>query len=1072
MMLRLKISALFLPVLALFSCGRAPSPEVVREERTLLVVTDPEAPPGAGGQALLDLLPDLSRKAGFRYVQADTYDWLEEDSLRQFSALLLIDVREDSLRLWQRTSIERYVQAGNGLILLDTSAVVPYSWHWHARAMADTLAVDPKGPAGTFYRSHAFDGGRLVRLDTIFPASPGDKILDELADAVNYAIGDNKYDYSRVSSLPAPRWDQFTVTVLDDDIYEPMEMVVLPFGDVLFLERRGKIKLYDAARKKTEVIAEFDVCIEGNYEDGLHGLALDPDFRENNFLYLYYSPPCDTPYQFLSRFVFKNNKLDLDSEIVMLRVFVQRETCCHSGGSVEFGPDGLLYLSTGDNTSSKESEGYSPVDERPGRGPFDAQKSSSNTNDLRGKIIRIRPEPDGTYSIPDDNLFPKDGSGGRPEIYTMGCRNPFRIAIDKRTNILYWGDVGPDSGEDSRYGPRSYDEWNQAAEAGNYGWPYFQADNKAFPSRDFATDEVGPPQDPQRPINRSPNNTGAEELPPAKPAMFWYPYQHSKEFPMLGVGSRSAMAGPFYYTDDLMPLSAVLFPDYYVGKWFIFEWARSWIKVVTFDENNRPVQIEPFLPDLPISKPIELEFGPNGALYVLEYGNQYFMNNPDARLIRIDFTRGNRPPVARLQADRKAGATPLEVPFSAAASFDYDLKDSLRFEWQMIPGAGFEQGGAEMTFIFREPGVYHPTVRVTDSQGASATASVQVEAGNEPPVVSVRSAKNQSFFFDTGEWPYEITIFDEEDARAGQLDPGLAFASFAYVDDPQYLHNLLTGKAVLPEGPIGELEGARMIRNSDCYTCHHETETNIGPSYQAVAERYKGDYQAVARLAERVIKGGNKVWGEAMMSAHPQLKPEESEQMVRYILSLGSAQKLPLKGSIPLRAHDGSETPGGYVLSASYRDKGTRQAGPQTTRLIHIIRPPKAEAETAGIIANGFIPQGGLWGAFEQINLRDSSFFAFRQIDLKGVNRLRIRLMQRRGGTLEVRLDGPEGLLAGNARLDSEPQHQWTEISLSIRPSSSIHDLYFCLKSNEPDVKRKEKPGEEAFIVDWIWFGK
>ena len=107
-----------------------------------------------------------------------------------------------------------------------------------------------------------------------------------------------------------------------------------------------------------------------------------------------------------------------------------------------------MWASFGDNTNPHQSQGHSPSDERPGRGPFDAQKSSSNTNDLRGKILRISLNDDGSYDIPDGNLFAKDGSEGRPEIYVMGCRNPFRFSIDSETNHVYWGEVGPDARDD------------------------------------------------------------------------------------------------------------------------------------------------------------------------------------------------------------------------------------------------------------------------------------------------------------------------------------------------------------------------------------------------------------------------------------------------------------------------------------------------------------------------------------------------------------------------------------------------------------------------------------------------
>ena len=90
------------------------------------------------------------------------------------------------------------------------------------------------------------------------------------------------------------------------------------------------------------------------------------------------------------------------------------------------------------------------MDERPGRSPWDSQKSAANPNDLRGKIYRIHPEADGTYTIPKGNLFPPGTPGTRPEVYVMGNRNPFRISIDQKTGYLYWGEVGPDAVENQR----------------------------------------------------------------------------------------------------------------------------------------------------------------------------------------------------------------------------------------------------------------------------------------------------------------------------------------------------------------------------------------------------------------------------------------------------------------------------------------------------------------------------------------------------------------------------------------------------------------------------------------------
>ena len=88
---------------------------------------------------------------------------------------------------------------------------------------------------------------------------------------------------------------------------------------------------------------------------------------------------------------------------------------------------------TGDN-SSPCCSGFGAFDERAGQQNNDAQRSSANTNDLRGKVLRIRPAADGTYTIPAGNLFAPGTANTRPEIYTMGTRNPYRISVDPETD--------------------------------------------------------------------------------------------------------------------------------------------------------------------------------------------------------------------------------------------------------------------------------------------------------------------------------------------------------------------------------------------------------------------------------------------------------------------------------------------------------------------------------------------------------------------------------------------------------------------------------------------------------------
>lgn len=1059
--------------IVLVACGKREKPTLTRSDRYVLLVRDTTNALSSFDSTLLLALEQLAHDSAIILCPLSDSMQLSEEHLPYYSSVVMLQPVEDSLRLWQRTALERYVEAGNGIIAVDNPQVTPMLWHWYQLLLRDSFPIADTASNPVFEKL-AFAGGRIARFDYCYSQYPDSNLITQVADALQFATGSNSCNYKQVKTPPAPEFSQFTRKVLDDDLFEPMEMEILPFGEVLFLERRGKMKLYDPSAEKTRVVAEFDVCTEGNYEDGLHGLALDPGYGKSNYyIYLYYSPPCDTPYQFLSRFVFKNQQLERDSEIVMLKVKVQRETCCHSGGSLEFGPDSLLYLSTGDNTSSKESDGFTPTDERPGRSPYDAQKSSGNTHDLRGKIIRIKPLPDGTYAIPAGNLFPADGFRGRPEIYAMGCRNPFRISIDPQKNVLYWGDVGPDGGQDGRYGPQSYDEFNQAIQPGFFGWPYFVGNNKGYPYRNFATDSVGLPQDPAHPVNFSPNNDGNINLPPAQPAMIWYPYSRSNQFPLMGEGSRSALAGPFYYTDKIMPTATVRFPDYYVGKWFIYEWARSWIKVVTFDSLLRPVQIEPFMPNMELSKPIDLKFGPNGALYILEYGNMYFMDNPDARLVKIEFAAGNRPPEARLAVTSAAGAAPHTAHFSAMASYDLDRKDSLCYEWFFTRFDQPQSTDVKTSFTFNTPGRHRVLLRVIDNAGEVATAESIIQVGNAAPTIALESPVNSSFYFGTGDWPYHFQVKDEEDDKTAEgIDADRILVNYTYISDLNLKRELLTGAAQLPEGPIHHLEGARLIKSSDCYSCHHEELSNIGPSFKAIAKKYNQSEAVVDQLAAKVIKGGNGAWGQAMMSAHPQLDQTTAKKMVQYVLSLGLEGRLPLMGRLSLREHANSDTLGIYVVAATYRDMGFREYDPVSTRLVTILRPPRQEAEHANQLYKAYIPNGDQPGAFAQVNGKAGAFIKFNNIDLKGIRYIRIRLRHEKPIAIQVKLDNPAATPLAAKELTINGNADWKEYSIPLPATTGFHQLYICMEGEQDyePMSNGIRKTKDMWWMDWIQF--
>ncbi|HVY69796.1 MAG TPA: PQQ-dependent sugar dehydrogenase, partial [Verrucomicrobiae bacterium] len=277
--------------------------------------------------------------------------------------------------------------------------------------------------------------------------------------------------------------------------------------------------------------------------------------------------------------------------------------------------------------------------------PWDAQKSAANPNSFTGKILRVKPKADGGYSIPQGNLFPPGTSGTAPEIYVMGNRNPFRISVDKKNGFLYWGEVGPDAGNaNENRGPAGFDEINQARKAGFFGWPYFIADNKPYWHWDFINKTNDWKHDPAIPVNKSPNNTGRKDLPAAQPAFIYYANSASTRFPVVnGGGGRTAMAGPVYYYDANLKSEHKL-PRQFDHTLFIYEWSRNWIIAVHLDENENiaraadgSLRMERFCEHMTLKRPMDMELGPDGCLYVIEYGTAW-SNNKDTQIVRLEYT--------------------------------------------------------------------------------------------------------------------------------------------------------------------------------------------------------------------------------------------------------------------------------------------------------------------------------------------------------------------------------------------------------------------------------------------------
>ncbi|WP_200942816.1 PQQ-dependent sugar dehydrogenase [Cellulomonas sp. Root485] len=600
------------------------------------------------------------------------------------------------------------------------------------------------------------------------------------------------------------------------EVGEPLTISVLPDRSVLHTARNGTLRRTDV-NGTTSVIGNIPVYTHD--EEGLQGVAADPNFATNRYVYLYYAPPLSTPsgdapatgndstwatwagVNRLSRFTLNSNfTVNMSSQVNILDVPANRGICCHVGGDLDFDAAGNLYLSTGDDSNPFDSAGYSPLDERTNRNPaYDAQRSAGNTNDLRGKILRIKVNANGTYSIPAGNQFAPGTAQTRPEIYAMGFRNPFRMTVDKGTGVVYVGDYGPDAGTtSSARGPSGQVEFDRVAAPGNYGWPYCTGSNstaETYNEWNFATNSTGAKFScAGGPTNNSFRNTGRQTLPPAQPA--WIRYAGDAGSPAeFGSGSESPMAGPVYRYDAANPLTTK-FPQSLDGKFFAAEFGRGWIKPITVNADGSRGLIDSF----PWSgkQVIDLQFGPDGSLYVLDYGAGFGNGDANSALYRFDYvgSGNNRAPTAAASATPTSGTAPLTVSFSSAGSNDPD-GGTLSYSWAF--GDGTTSTAANPTKTYSANGSYTATLTVRDPQGATGTSSVQVSVGNTAPkvVVNLPSAGQLVSFGDSVPW--SVTVTDPED---GTIDCSKVTMAYQLGHD-QHAHKITeqtgcSGTIVIP----------------------------------------------------------------------------------------------------------------------------------------------------------------------------------------------------------------------------------------------------------------------------------
>jgi glucose/arabinose dehydrogenase/PKD repeat protein len=481
----------------------------------------------------------------------------------------------------------------------------------------------------------------------------------------------------------------------------PTGLAPTPDGRMLITQQLGEVLVYDGASDSILATPALDlrsrVCT--NIERGLVGVAIDPGFSDNHFVYLFYTydrgmdacgvdpaDPASQPVNRVSRFVLNGNTIDPATETVLLDNLIT-PTGNHIGGDLNFGKDGYLYVSVGDGGCDYNNDS--------GCGPFN--NASRDPHVLLGKILRIDADGD----VPADNPFmgantARCGLTGRTlpgtwcqETFSWGLRNPFRFNMDPNApgTRFFINDTGQDHWEEIDLGQAGAD----------FGWNVREGRCATG-----SYDDCGPP--------------------PAGMTNPIFNYEHA-------VGC-TAITGGAFVPDGIWPSA-------YDGSYLYEDFICATIFLLTQNASGQYIASE-FATGA--SYPIDMSFGPHGSTQAL-----YYLQNGPPQLRRIAFTGGaNRSPVAVADASPTSGDLPLTVQFDGTESSDPD-QQQLSFDWDFGDGSAHATT-ATASHQYTTAGTYTAKLTVSDGNGGQDTATIRIDAGNNAPAPSISTPALDQLF--------------------------------------------------------------------------------------------------------------------------------------------------------------------------------------------------------------------------------------------------------------------------------------------------------------------------------------
>jgi VCBS repeat-containing protein len=495
---------------------------------------------------------------------------------------------------------------------------------------------------------------------------------------------------NRAQTFSDPGFTSDTVVTLPP--YSSVGLAFAPDGRMFIWQKNGVVRIFKNGALLTTPFINISSQVNTVTDRGLLGLALDPNFSSNGYVYLLHTyenagnPNDISPKTArLTRVTADPANPDLalqGSEVVLLGSIgngpcsnyadgadcIGSDSDSHTIGTLRFAPDGKLFVGSGDGSA------YSHAD------PLALR--AQNLNSLNGKILRIN--TDGT--APGDNPF-YDGNpnSNRSKVYAYGLRNPYRFDLHPVTGEPYIGEVG-------------WNAWEEldSGRGANFGWPCYEGPE---PQPDYQS-----------------QFTQCQQL-----------AQSATAAPLFSYGTatgRTIIGGNFY--------TATQYPTEYRNNYFFADYTGGWIRRAIFDVNNNISGIQVFATN--IGSPVCLELGPDGSLY--------YISLPTGEVRRIRYTSA---PTASASADVTSGYSPLAVSFSSAGSSDPN-NSTLSYLWEFGDGTTTTSPNPTKTYTASGVKTFTAKLTVTNAQNVGSSVTLTIVVGSLPPTATINTPADGASF--------------------------------------------------------------------------------------------------------------------------------------------------------------------------------------------------------------------------------------------------------------------------------------------------------------------------------------